>query len=249
LDYLTAGNVSLNYLTAGTSSFVYLNVINLTAAFAYLTAGTASYESIVASSFSSVYFTAGTCSVNYITAGPSNAQYLAGYNNSFEYLTAGTASFYYLTANTGSFTYLITDNIYDNQGGSKTFVIDHPTDPNKHLVHGCLEGPEAGVYYRGKGHITNNVSVKIDLPSYVSKIASKFTVQITPIYNPKLDFNEQNMYYTTDVLDNAFEVYGKNGSFFWYVQGERVEIEVEPHRNKVELVGNGPYKWLEQKKH
>ena len=31
-------------------------------------------------------------------------------------------------------------------GPSKSFIIDHPTDPSKYLVHVCLEGPEAGVY-------------------------------------------------------------------------------------------------------
>ena len=29
-------------------------------------------------------------------------------------------------------------------------IIDHPDDKeNKYLIHGCLEGPEVGVYYRG----------------------------------------------------------------------------------------------------
>ena len=37
--------------------------------------------------------------------------------------------------------------------GAKTFVIDHPDDENKYLVHVCLEGPEAGVYYRGKAEV------------------------------------------------------------------------------------------------
>jgi hypothetical protein len=33
----------------------------------------------------------------------------------------------------------------------KSFVIQHPINTNQYLVHVCLEGPEAGVYYRGKG--------------------------------------------------------------------------------------------------
>ena len=50
---------------------------------------------------------------------------------------------------------------------AKTFVIDHPIDAaNKYLVHVCLEGPEAGVYYRGKGEIINGASVVIHLPHY-----------------------------------------------------------------------------------
>jgi len=40
----------------------------------------------------------------------------------------------------------------------KTFIINHPLDDSKYLVHACLEGPEAGIYYRGDGEITNNES-------------------------------------------------------------------------------------------
>ena len=40
--------------------------------------------------------------------------------------------------------------------GNKTFVIQHPTNTNKYLIHACLEGPESGVYYRGKTFITKN---------------------------------------------------------------------------------------------
>jgi hypothetical protein len=50
----------------------------------------------------------------------------------------------------------------------------------------CLEGPEAGVYYRGKGEITNNECVEVVLPHYVEKLAYNFTVQVTPIYGNKM---------------------------------------------------------------
>jgi hypothetical protein len=40
--------------------------------------------------------------------------------------------------------------------GPKTFIIEHPIDTSKYLIHACLEGPEAGVYYRGKATIDNN---------------------------------------------------------------------------------------------
>jgi len=51
---------------------------------------------------------------------------------------------------------------------AKSFIIDHPKEPEtKHLVHVCLEGPEAGVYYRGKGEITNNETVEISLQKII----------------------------------------------------------------------------------
>ena len=123
---------------------------------------------------------------------------------------------------------------------NKTFIIDHPTDNNKFLVHACLEGPEAGVYYRGKGVINDNISVDIALPDYVDKIATNLTVQITPIY----DNTSLKTYNVSEVKDNKFTVYGVNGSFFWYVIGKRNEINVEPLKSKVQVKGTGPYKYI-----
>jgi hypothetical protein len=127
--------------------------------------------------------------------------------------------------------------------GSKTFVIDHPIDRNKYLVHACLEGPESGVYYRGEGKITNNYYATIELPCYVHKLASNFTVNITQIYDEILEEN-QNLK-CSRVLNNKFNVYGKNCSFYWHVFGKRLSLEVEPFKNNVNLKGEGPYTWIE----
>lgn len=126
--------------------------------------------------------------------------------------------------------------------GLKSFVIDHPEDSGKHLVHVCLEGPEAGVYYRGTNEITDNVSSTIQLPEYVRKLAYDFTIQITPIYQDQGNHGKQLQ--TSKVIDNCFTVYGENTEFFWFVQGKRCEIDVEPFKTDVILKGNGPYKWI-----
>lgn len=123
----------------------------------------------------------------------------------------------------------------------KTFVIDHPSDKNKYLVHACLEGPEAGIYYRGKGTITNNEYVEIELPEYVKYIGSNYSINITKIYSGKKT-NEN--YETSEIEDNKFRVYGTNGSFYWLVFAERIKIDVEPNKNDVELKGDGPYTYL-----
>ena len=128
---------------------------------------------------------------------------------------------------------------------TKTFVIDHPIDKNKYLVHGCLEGPEAGVYYRGKEEITNNESVTILLPDYVKNLVREFTVQLTPIFNKQSQNGRNiNQLYTSEVENNSFTVYGENCKFFWLVQGKRADIEVEPLKNSVDVKGTGPYKWI-----
>jgi hypothetical protein len=122
---------------------------------------------------------------------------------------------------------------------SKTFVINHPLDKEKYLVHGCLEGPEAGVYYRGQSEITNNDSVEVILPEY-TKSFSQFTVQVTGIYNNNKIIN----YNTCQVEDGKFMVYGRNGRFFWLVHALRVPINVEPLKSETVVKGDGPYKYI-----
>lgn len=124
----------------------------------------------------------------------------------------------------------------------KTFVINHPTKSDSYLVHACLEGPEAGVYYRGEGKIENGKSVSVKLPDYVSAFASNFTVQITPIYEDDSDDNV--VLKTSRVKDNSFTVHGKNGSFYWVVYGQRGKVNVEPKKADVDVTGDGPYKYI-----
>jgi hypothetical protein len=61
---------------------------------------------------------------------------------------------------------------------SKSFVIPHPSIPGKTLRHGSLEGPEFGVYVRGR--LQGSV---IELPDYWINLVdqSSITVQLTPI--------------------------------------------------------------------
>ena len=123
--------------------------------------------------------------------------------------------------------------------GAKSFIINHPVEKDKYLVHACLEGPEAGVYYRGIGEITDNYSTTIELPYYVNRFARDFTIQITPIFNG--NFNTLN---TSEVFNNKFNVYGSNCKFYWIVYGKRLDINVEPFKRDVDVKGNGPYLYI-----
>ena len=126
--------------------------------------------------------------------------------------------------------------------GTKTFVIPHPVLSNKYLVHACLEGPEAGVYYRGRSLIKpNERQTTIVLPDYVNQMATEFTIQLTPIYN---GIPCQEILSATDVSNNSFNVFGPPGPFYWHVYGLRQTIETEPDMDKVQLQGMGPYRWL-----
>ena len=63
-------------------------------------------------------------------------------------------------------------------GVTKKFDISHPTKENYRLAHACIEGPENGVYYRGR-LIDTNV---IQLPEYWKGLvdAETITVNLTP---------------------------------------------------------------------
>jgi len=124
--------------------------------------------------------------------------------------------------------------------GAKTFVIDHPLDSSKYLVHACIEGPEAGVYYRGTSEIENGKREQIvQLPEYVKSLATSFTVSVTPIYNGRMRYLN-----CSDVTNNCFTVYGKPGRFNWIIFGKRLDIQVEPYKNQVLIKGDGPYKYI-----
>jgi len=125
--------------------------------------------------------------------------------------------------------------------GPKTFIIEHPIDTSKYLIHACLEGPEAGVYYRGKATIDNNESTTIQLPDYVVPLAADFSIQVTSIYSKER--SDPNLLEVTEIENNQFTVYGNNGSFYWYVYGKRNDILVEPNKSSIVVNGDGPYKW------
>ncbi|MCX8482826.1 MAG: hypothetical protein ORN50_04545, partial [Crocinitomicaceae bacterium] len=137
--------------------------------------------------------------------------------------------------------------IYNTNGtlawaSGKTFVIDHPIDKDKYLVHTCLEGPEVGVYYRGKGEIVDTKFITIELPNYVDKLAYNFTVSLTGIFNEQTQII--STYNASEVENGRFRVYGPPGKFHWLVYGERAPVEVEPLKSASNVKGFGPYTWI-----
>ena len=103
---------------------------------------------------------------------------------------------------------------------TKSFVIDHPTKPGMKLRYGSLEGPENGVYIRGR--LKGNT---IELPEYWTKLVDpdSITVNLTPIGK------HQNLYVLC-IKDNVVHV-ENSGLFpskidcFYTVYGERVDVE------------------------
>ena len=124
--------------------------------------------------------------------------------------TAGTSGTSALPLTTGSFTGSFTGsvdavndftfsgevlNVLGNvfvQGeldaATKNFRINHPQKPGYWLMHSSLEGPERGIYYRGKLKTSNTIY----LPDYWEDLVDDIdiTVQLTPIGNACLHFVE-----------------------------------------------------------
>jgi len=107
------------------------------------------------------------------------------------------------------------------EASEKSFVIDHPTKQDYKLVYGALEGPEHGVYCRGR--VPKNGI--IELPEEWTGLVDEdtITVQLTPIGK------HQNLY-VEDIYDNKVEV--KNGDLlssktnaFYFIQGTRKDVK------------------------
>jgi hypothetical protein len=127
---------------------------------------------------------------------------------------------------------------------TKSFVIDHPDHQDKYLIHGCIEGPESGVYYRNIGEIKNASDGKFDgeievyLPEYVLRLCNdNLTVVASPLEN-------YNILTTSLVKNNKFTVYGGNGKFSWIAIGSRQAIQPEMFKKDVIIEGDGPYKYI-----
>jgi hypothetical protein len=103
-------------------------------------------------------------------------------------------------------------------GTSKSFLIKHPTKEGKKLLHACIEGPENGVYYRGKS--TSNI---IEMPDYWIGLVhiDSMTVDITAI-GPNQDI------YVDSISDDGDVTIGSNTEFplnyFYAIYGERKDI-------------------------
>jgi hypothetical protein len=118
---------------------------------------------------------------------------------------------------TGSMTVIgglgVTGNI---NATSKSFVISHPTKDGMQLRYGSLEGPEFGVYVRGK-LIDSNV---IELPDYWIGLVhyDSITVNLTPI-------GQFQQLTVTKIEDNKVYINGLQINCFYTVFGERKDID------------------------
>ena len=66
-------------------------------------------------------------------------------------------------------------NVTSKASGNKSFDIPHVTKPGKRIRHICAEGPEPGIYIRGRLKDSN----KIELPEYWDGLIDPETITVT----------------------------------------------------------------------
>ncbi len=103
---------------------------------------------------------------------------------------------------------------------TKSFVIPHPTKPDMKLRYGSLEGPENGVYVRGRLRAGETT---IQLPDYWSGLVDEdtYTVNLTPVGNHQQLFVR---YIADDYIVVGSEE-GKDIDCFYTVFAERKDVD------------------------
>lgn len=104
-------------------------------------------------------------------------------------------------------------------GGTKSFLIDHPTKEAMKLQYSCLEGPENGVYVRGRA-----TSEVIDLPDYWVGLVHEdsITVTLTPVGSAQSDL------YVSNIADNKVHLTRESNQpidCFYTVNATRKDLE------------------------
>ena len=116
---------------------------------------------------------------------------------------------------------------------TKSFDIPHPTKENKRLVYASLEGPENGVYIRGK----NKTSV-IELPDYWTGLVHEDSVTVTLTSIGKNKQNKIRNYSVQMIDDNKVYIFTDSDDdvydYFYIIHAERkdvVKLVVEKENN------------------
>ena len=106
-------------------------------------------------------------------------------------------------------------------------------------MHGCLEGPEGGVYYRGQCKVNEDVA----LPVYVKALVAQDdvpTIQVTPCSQ-----QTYSLWVTPWTREtNSFRVNGGEGEAFWTFFAKRCDVKTSVLKSRALVRGDGPYTYI-----
>ncbi len=141
--------------------------------------------------------------------------------------------------------------------GTKSFVDPHPTDASRVIAYVSLEGPESGIYFRGRGRFERGMAT-IAVPESFRLVGDEegLTIQVTPIGRMasfavvSADLNQivvrgsadVDFYYLVNGVRKAFKDYDpiKENRFFGRRRDERMVDALSPEQKR-RLIANGTY--------
>ncbi len=115
--------------------------------------------------------------------------------------------------------------------GVKSFMIDHPLDPeNKYLRHYAIESPEVLNLYRGTAVMNAQGEAIVQLPNYFHAINVDFSYHLTPM-------GAATVVYVADGIDanGAFRIAGGNAAqkICWTVYADRNDAFVQQNPESI----------------
>ena len=135
---------------------------------------------------------------------------------------------------------------------AKNFIIAHPIDRDRYLIHTTLEGPENAVYYRGSARLRSGTA-EIVLPSYFEAATREggrtvlLTTKFDTVSEP-LSALAASRVSSGSFLVRAIDANNPTQAFDWEVKAIRADVkplDPEPRRDAIVVHGAGPYKYFE----
>jgi hypothetical protein len=129
----------------------------------------------------------------------------------------------------------------------KSFIIDHPTDADRYLVHACTESPAPGVEYWGEAILDERGQAVVELPDYFEALTLP-DGRYVAVNTCSDEIRNASATYPTD---GRFTIHGGPGlRVTWLVKAIRADAApmlIEPRRDQIDVYGDGPYRYYNLK--
>lgn len=129
----------------------------------------------------------------------------------------------------------------------KSFIIQHPKEEDKFLVHATIEGPENAVFYRGTAQLTNG-RAEVTLPDYFESLTKPEDRTISLSNVDGFDLLAIETVKGEQIHEGRFTVISQNAAssqaFNWEVKAVRKDVEdlkTEPLKDELTVMSFGPY--------